>query len=103
MVAGGYFAHASVSEGSMSTRLASFYPAAGRGLYQIGENLLWTSGTMSGAAMVTNWMNSPEHRANLLDPAWRQIGLAALTVSSAPGVYAGRSVTVVTVDFGVRQ
>jgi uncharacterized protein YkwD len=53
--------------------------------------------------MVAHWMSSPEHRRNLLDPAWRQIGLATLTVPSAPGVYAGRDVTVVTADFGVRK
>ena len=31
---------------------------------------------MSPARMVALWMQSPEHRQNLLDPAWRQIGLA---------------------------
>ena len=53
-------------------------------IYEVGENILWTSGSMSSAAMVANWMKSPEHRRNLLDPAWRQIGLATLTVPIGP-------------------
>jgi uncharacterized protein YkwD len=48
-------------------------------------------------------MLSPEHRRNLLNPDWRQIGLAALEVPSAPGLYVGLGVTIVTVDFGVRR
>ena len=53
--------------------------------------------------MVRAWMRSPPHRANLLDPDWTQIGVAALSVPSAPGIYSGRHVMVVTVDFGVRH
>ena len=103
MVAGGYFDHDSASGPGVSARLEAFYPPANHSFYEVAENLLWTTGTMSPAAMVARWMKSPEHRRNLLDPAWRQIGLATLTVPSAPGVYAGRHVTVVTADFGVRQ
>ena len=103
MVAGGYFDHDSASGAGVSARLEAFYPPANHSFYEVAENLLWTTGTMSPAAMVARWMKSPEHRRNLLDPAWRQIGLATLTVPSAPGVYAGRHVTVVTADFGVRQ
>jgi uncharacterized protein YkwD len=49
------------------------------------------------------WMASPEHRANILNPAWRQIGIAAVNSPSAPGTYGGHDVTVVTTDFGVRH
>jgi uncharacterized protein YkwD len=48
-------------------------------------------------------MTSPEHRANLLDHGWREIGLSAVHVPSAPGVYGGSEVTIVTADFGVRS
>jgi uncharacterized protein YkwD len=48
------------------------------------------------------WMTSPEHRANLLDRNWREIGLSAVHSASAPGVYHGGAVTIVTADFGVR-
>jgi uncharacterized protein YkwD len=103
MVANGYFAHTSPSGAGIWDRLAAFYPAAGHSFYDVGENLFWASGRMSGAAMVAAWMNSPEHRRNLLDPEWRQVGVATLSVPLAPGVYAGQHVTVVTADFGVRR
>jgi hypothetical protein len=38
----------------------------------------------------------------LLSPQWREVGLAALKARRAPGVYGGRSVTVVVADFGAR-
>jgi uncharacterized protein YkwD len=53
--------------------------------------------------MVASWMKSPEHLANMLNPAWRQLAVAILSVPSAPGMYRGAPVTVVTVDFGVRR
>ena len=48
------------------------------------------------------WMKSPPHRKNLLAKNWRQIGLSVKTFSSAPGVYHGLAVTIVTADFGAR-
>jgi uncharacterized protein YkwD len=48
-------------------------------------------------------MSSPEHRANILDPNWREIGVSAQHVASAPGAYKGLEVTVITTDFGVRR
>ncbi len=103
MVEGGYFGHQGLHGSSFDRRLASFYPQAGHTFYQVGENLLWATGHESSTAMVRAWMHSPPHRENLLDPNWTQIGVAALSAPSAPGVYSGRSVIVVTVDFGVRH
>jgi uncharacterized protein YkwD len=102
MVDRGYFAHSGPGS-SFVSRLASFYPQGNHMYYSVGENLLWTLNPMSSQAMIEKWMKSPEHRANLLNPAWRQVAVAALTVSSAPGVFANEPVTVVTVDFGVRR
>jgi uncharacterized protein YkwD len=48
------------------------------------------------------WLASPEHRANLMNPHWREIGVAAVHVTAAPGIYRGLDVTIVTTDFGVR-
>ncbi len=101
MVADGYFGHRIDGGVSFGRRLESFYPPE-HGYYAVGENLLWANGPLSSAAMVRHWMQSPEHRRNMLDPEWRQIGLATLTVPSAPGVYRGLAVTVVAVEFGVR-
>ena len=49
------------------------------------------------------WMDSPPHRENILSRDWREIGIGAVFVASAPGEYRGRSVTIVTADFGSRR
>jgi hypothetical protein len=49
------------------------------------------------------WIASPEHLRNLLTPEWRRVGISAVHVLHAPGVYDGLPVTIVTTDFGVRR
>ena len=85
MVAGGFFGHQTADGATFAQRLEAFYPRGRYGHYAVGENLLWGNGPLSSAGMVRHWMESPEHRRNLLDPEWRQIGLATLTVLSAFG------------------
>jgi hypothetical protein len=47
--------------------------------WTVGENLVWGNGPLSTPqALVTAWMNSPPHRENLLRPAFRELGVAAL-------------------------
>ena len=48
-------------------------------------------------------MGSTGHRKNILTARWREIGLSALQVRAAPGVYGGRDVVIITTDFGVRS
>ena len=64
-----------------------------------GENLAWGTGPFATARrVVSGWMKSPGHRANLLRPGWRRIGLGALRGNflGYPGA------TVVTADFAGR-
>jgi len=64
-----------------------------------GENLAWGTGAYAAARhVVQGWMASPGHRANLLRPGWRRIGLGALKGNFLG--YAGA--TVVTADFAGR-
>lgn len=65
----------------------------------IGENLAWGKGTLSAArAIVRNWLASPEHRANLLHPGYRIVGVGALR-----GRFGGqRHTLMVTTDFAGR-
>jgi uncharacterized protein YkwD len=81
-----------LEHGDVAGRLRSF-GARGRTL---GENLAWGSGPYARAqAIVRAWLNSPPHRANLLRPGYRRIGLGA-----AVGTFAGNNgATVVTADF----
>jgi uncharacterized protein YkwD len=103
MAEGGYFSHDGPNGSTFAARMDSFYPQRRHELYSVGENLLWTLTPVSGAAMVASWMKSPEHRANLLNPSWRQLAIAVLTVPVAPGMYHDGPVTLVTLDFGVRE
>jgi uncharacterized protein YkwD len=48
-------------------------------------------------------MNSPGHRANILNPLWRYIGVAAVHVDEPAGYYrAWDDVTIVAAEFGHR-
>lgn len=98
----GYFSHDSANGGSFFKRIASFYSYRGYSSWSAGENLLWSSPDISPAGALRLWMNSPEHRANLLNRSWREMGLSAVHALNAPGVYGGDEVTIVTADFGVR-
>jgi uncharacterized protein YkwD len=99
----GYFSHDSANGGTFWRRIASFYGYHGYRDWSVGENILWSSPDVSSAGALRMWMESPEHRANLLDRQWREIGLSAVHAADAPGVYGGDEVTVVTADFGLRR
>ena len=42
----------------------------------VGENLAW--GPTNDAAAINAWMASPGHRANILNPNWREMGVGVL-------------------------
>jgi uncharacterized protein YkwD len=98
----GFFEHESANGAPFWKRIERFYPGlAGRG-WSVGENILWGSPDISPAGAVREWMLSPSHRENLLSREWREIGIAAIHFTSAPGEYEGQPVTIVTADFGAR-
>jgi uncharacterized protein YkwD len=103
MAQDGYFAHRSADGSAFSTRLRSFYSASPTQLWAVGENLLWSTGSLTGTRALDMWLASPPHRRNLLDPRWREIGVSAVDEARAPGVYHGLDVTILTTDFGVRR
>jgi len=103
MAARGYFSHTSANGTSFDKRIARFYPMGGRRYWSVGENLLWSSPDVDAAGALQMWLNSPEHRANMLTARWREIGLSAVHSTSAPGTFGGVQVTIVTADFGVRR
>ena len=49
-----------------------FFDAAGYQYQKAGENLAY--GFASSSATVTGWMNSPSHRANMLDSGYTEVG-----------------------------
>ena len=71
------------------------------GDWVVGENLAWGSGALSTPqAIVNGWMNSPGHRANILAPDYKDIGLAACNGSPSPDHTGG---TVYVNNFGAKS
>jgi uncharacterized protein YkwD len=54
-----------------------------RGCFSVGENLAWVSVGMTPREVVQAWLDSPEHRANLLDARFRDTGVASKVVTLA--------------------
>jgi len=98
----GYFRHTSASGEAFGRRLARFYPMGDHRYWSVGENLLWSSVELNGAAALDLWLDSPNHREIMLNPRWLEVGVGAV-YAHATGVYGGRDVTIVTADFGVRR
>jgi uncharacterized protein YkwD len=99
----GFFAHDSRDGSEFWKRVRRFYGPDGYRTWSVGENLLWSSGRLNAAGALKLWMGSPGHRKNILTPRWREIGLSAVGVRAAPGVFGGRDVVIITTDFGVRS
>jgi len=98
-----YFAHNSADGTSFDDRIERYYPFSAKFTsWSVGENLVWEEPDLDAAEALRLWMASPPHRHNILDPQWREIGIAALHVTDAPSVFGGEDVTVITTDFGVR-
>jgi uncharacterized protein YkwD len=103
MATDGYFAHTSFDGQAFWKRIQQFYSSSSWPYWSVGENLLWSSPDVDADGALKLWIASPEHLANLLNPRWRQVGISAVHMTQAPGVYHGMDVTIVTTDFGVRH
>ena len=103
MISNGYFGHNSANGEPFWKRVADFYPDRNYSYWSVGENLFWSAGRATPGGAVKAWMASPDHRANILDPRWAQIGIAAVNAPAVPGTYLNLDVTVITTDFGVRR
>jgi uncharacterized protein YkwD len=54
-----------------------------RGCFSVGENLAWVDVGMTPRQVVSGWLRSPAHRANLLDARFRDTGVASRVVRLA--------------------
>lgn len=101
MSGGDYFDHAGPGGQSPLDRMrAAGYIYSSRIGYEIGENLAWGTGNLSTPrAIVAAWMASPGHRANILDPRYRD---TAIGVSAQPprSLAHGQPGGIYTQDFG---
>ena len=88
MIQNDYFDHISPTGETPEQRIrATGYIPGGAG-FEIGENIAaGTTGLDTPAEIVKAWMNSPGHRANILDGNYTETGLAA--TNALPPQFAG--------------
>ncbi len=99
----GFFAHESADGGAFWKRINQYYAQGDASYWAVGENIIWASPDLSVDEAMKAWMASPGHRENILAKDWREIGCSSFRADSAPGVYSGRKVVLITCDFGVRR
>ena len=100
MVVNGFFAHESRSGAPFWKRVKSFYAPRSNG-WTVGENLAMFGGAKPDAnAIVSAWMASSPHRANLLNKLFSDAGVVIVYDAAAGGVYGGEPTWVVTLDVG---
>ena len=99
----GYFDHSSHDGTAFWKRIGHWYSQQGFHTWSVGENLLWSSPDVEPAAALRLWMHSPEHRANILNARWREVGVSAIHLPVAFGTFNGLAVTIITTDFGFRH
>jgi uncharacterized protein YkwD len=76
MVRRHFFDHQSPGGSTMMSRIRSTAYVHGAASFTVGENLAWGTGPWATPrAIVRGWMRSREHRANLLDPEFRDVGI----------------------------
>lgn len=102
MVLGGYFSHRGADGSTITSRLRWFGYLRPGWSWTVGENLIWATGPeATPEALVDSWMESPEHRGNLLRPAFRDLGVGVSHGTPFDPDDSG-GVTV-TSDYGARQ
>ncbi len=92
MTANRYFSHVSADGRTFDQRIgASGYPWS-----YIAENIAWGGGSLgTPRRIVSGWMNSPGHRANMLNGVLRDSGIGV-----SPGTPQGGSGGTYVQDFG---
>jgi len=80
MVSHRFFAHVSPFAGAVTDRARRSGYITPRDDYVLGEDIAWGEGELSTpAAIVTAWMNSPAHRAVILDREFVDMGVGVIT------------------------
>lgn len=101
MVRRAYFEHTAPDGRTVQDRIRATGYAAG-GSASTGENIEWGLGSKATpAAIVDKWLHSPPHRADILRPAFTEIGIGiALGAPEVPGRANGKDGATYTTDFG---
>jgi len=98
MVRRDFFSHAAPGGSTMSHRIKRAGYLSGARSYTVAENIAWGTGSLgTPLQIVRSWMKSAGHRANVLNGAFREIGVGV--VLGAPGQDGGATYTT---NFGAR-
>jgi uncharacterized protein YkwD len=91
----GYFDHTSRSGASFVDRIRRTGYLNGAHRWKLAENIAWGTDSLASPRAITRaWMNSPGHRANILDASLREIGIGVASGKGPRALY--------TTDFGAR-
>jgi len=103
MVRGRFFNHVSPGGSTLMTRVrrGTAY-LAGAARFALGENIAYGCGTLATPAQtVDSWMHSAGHRASILSPRYRHIGIGVAIGAPTNDPMGGVGATYTT-DFGYR-
>lgn len=104
MARNGYFSHSWSSGAPFERWIRRYWPGPRYRSWRAGENLYWRGPSATAAHVVTAWLHSPPHRANLLARGWRSVGVGAVQTLDPFGAYAGvPAATIVAAEFGARS
>jgi len=102
MVTNNYFSHTAPNGLGPAERIlqTSYIPNPEDG-YDIGENIAWAvNNQATPQAIVTAWINSPDHLENILEPNYHDTAIG-ITPAAPPTLARGRPGATYTQDFGV--
>lgn len=100
----GYFSHSWSTGASFGKWIQWYYPGPGYSSWEAGENLFWATPSTTARAVVRAWMRSSGHRANILRPAWRQLGVGSVAASNPISPWGAYDrVVLVAAEFGRRS
>jgi uncharacterized protein YkwD len=96
-----YFSHTDPSGTTFDARIGRAGYKRGARHWFLGENLgMGVEQMGSPGEIVKSWMESPEHRRNILDGSFRDIGIG--TARGAPLLTPSSQGVTITTDFGLR-
>lgn len=100
MVRRDYFGHTAPGGVSFVDRIMDQdYVDPGQG-WTLGENLAWGNYRLATPkSIVRSWMRSPGHRANILNPRFREIGVGVVNGAPKPGT---QNAATYATSFGTR-
>ena len=102
MVRDRFFAHEGPDGSTPVSRIKHTHYLDRARAWTIGENLAWGTGSFATPrSTVRAWMHSPGHRANILNGAFREIGIGVATGAPVQVDAASAGATYAT-DFGAR-